>query len=351
MHIDILITTLGNRPEQLRQVVAAAQRSLLEAGLGSRCGRILLLDQGHSEDHHLNQFLCLWPNVQRQQASLPSLPLARQALFAWSCAGHSRQDHESDSQHWVCYLDDDCLVASDFIANLIAIHADHPEVCGWGPVIEVRSQRTQRWHRMGQLGAQADPRRLLKRRCTRPTSSLFGCCMAFQATALKNMAWPQGHGYALGEDYLLCQLLCQAQRARKQPKSHSKGQPHMPKTATATSPLWFHRRLRAVHLNAPAGRAKAYERGFAKGAWFRQLARYFGRNNPVSVLHFLWLCGLAASGGGREPGHWRGIIAALLMSPSAERGQIASAASAASTASSTSKVGDRLSRSNHTKHP
>ena len=76
-----------------------------------------------------------------------SLPAARQALAMGRARAH-------DKNHWLCFIDDDCLLAGDFITQLARSVARYPTVTGWGPVIEGRSRQRQRWHRLAQLGAQ-----------------------------------------------------------------------------------------------------------------------------------------------------------------------------------------------------
>ena len=198
------------------------------------------------------------------------------------------------------FHDDDCLIADDFVVELWNLCQKHPGIHGWGPVVEGRARQTQRLHRLAQLGAQRDSRRLLSRRCTvlpRRFWLLHGfsarCCCNSCRSCRSQKTLPGQAALDLWGTLWVNYALCTALTAHGHVLSFGQG-------------------LRAAHLNAAAGRAAAGERGAARASWFRQLARTHGRSNPCSLLHLGWACLTAATGAGQEPGHWRGILRGLL---------------------------------------
>lgn len=209
---------------------------------------------------------------------LPGLPAARNALLAAATAGI------------VCFLDDDTDLAPDFAARLRELAAAEPDVAGWGPVVEVRPRRIRRLHRLAQLGAMRDPRRLVGMRGDRPTRALFGCCFAVRRESAARTGFDARRpGYALGEDLDFFLRL--------------------------DAPLRFARSLRAVHRRDGGDRADPVARGRAKGIFLRWLARARGGRNPLTPLHLGLALVAAASGRGEEPAAWRGVLSGVLQSP------------------------------------
>ena len=191
---------------------------------------------------------------------------------------------------WVVFIDDDAIPAADFIPQLEHLIATNPKVVAWGPVVESRPRWLRRVHRLLQLGALRDPRRLTAGPANLPTRALFGCCFAVRRdTALACAGFDASRsGYALGEDLDFFLRL--------------------------RGPKRFAAALRCIHRESKAGRADATARGQAKAAMLRWLARRHGRHNPATILH-LGLALLAAALAGRRAreaaslrGLWRGLM-------------------------------------------
>jgi GT2 family glycosyltransferase len=203
---------------------------------------------------------------------LNGLPAARNVLLATASAPIA------------VFLDDDTDLARDFGQKLRGIAAAEPDILGWGPVCETRPARLRRLFRLAQWGAFRDPRRLLGRRCDRPTRALFGCCFAVRrADALRVGFDARRPGYALGEDLDFCLRL--------------------------GGPLRFAESLRAIHRREGSGRAAPWARGLAKGRFLVWLARRHGGGNPATLLHLGLALAAAASGRGDEPASPWGVLA------------------------------------------
>lgn len=205
---------------------------------------------------------------------LAGLPAARNALLRATTA------------EVVVFLDDDTDLAPDFALRLRELATREPDVVAWGPVVEVRTARTRRLHRLAQHGVFRDPRRLTTRRCDRPTRALFGCCFAVRrAHALRAGFDGRRPGYALGED--LDFFLRLEGRVR------------------------FASTLRAVHRRDGGGRADPVARGRAKADFLVWLARRHGGRDPATLIHLLLALMAAASGLGQERGAARGVLAGI----------------------------------------
>jgi GT2 family glycosyltransferase len=206
---------------------------------------------------------------------LNGLPAARNALLAATRADIA------------VFLDDDTDLARDFAPRLRALAAAEPGIAGWGPVCETRPRRLQRLFRLAQFGVFHDPRRLLARRCDRPTTALFGCCFAVRVAPARATGFDgRRPGYALGEDLDFCLRL--------------------------RAPLRFARDLRAIHRREGAGRAAPWARGVAKGRFLLWLARRHGGGNPATLLHLALALAAAASGRGDEPASPWGVLSGLM---------------------------------------
>ncbi|MDA3961959.1 MAG: glycosyltransferase [Planctomycetota bacterium] len=187
---------------------------------------------------------------------LSGLPAARNVLL-----------HASDTE-WVVFLDDDAEPAADFLEQLEGCIASDPKVVAWGPVVETRGRWLRRAHRLLQLGTMRDPRRLTAGPADLPTRALFGCCFAVRRDVALHTGFDERrHGYALGEDLDFFLRLPGRKR--------------------------FAQNLRCVHHESDAGRASPSERGHAKTAFLRWIARRHGGRNPATLLH-LTLASVAA---------------------------------------------------------
>jgi GT2 family glycosyltransferase len=214
---------------------------------------------------------------------LGGLPAARNELLAASDADV------------VCFLDDDTELAPDFGLRLRELATGEPNLLAWGPVVEHRGRWTRRLHRLAQLGAFRDPRRLLAGPCDRPTWVLFGCCFAVRRAAALAVGFDARRpGYALGEDLDFFRRLAAAHAGRPVAR--------------------FSTALRAVHRRDGHDRADPTARGRAKGAFLRWVARRHGGGNPLTLLHLALAALAAASGRGQEPGAawgvWSGVAGA-----------------------------------------
>ena len=178
----------------------------------------------------------------------------------------------------VCFLDDDVEVAEDFVAVLLTLVDREPRIDAWGPVVECRSLWRRRWHRLLQLGALRDPRRLIARACDRSSAALFGCCFAVRRpAALACGAFDaRRRGYALGEDLDFFLRL----------RAHG-GQ------------IRFVADLRAIHHHDPGGRANRWGHLRCCAQWLHLLARRHGAHNPVSLAHLAVAVLAVVVGGGR----------------------------------------------------
>lgn len=209
---------------------------------------------------------------------LSGLPAARNALLA------------ATEAEWCLFLDDDCDLAPDFLDALRRCIADKPVVVAWGPVVEVRNCWLRRAHRLCQLGALRDPRRLTWAPADLPTRALFGCCFALRRAAALSCGGcdTSRPGYALGEDLDLCLRLRGAKR--------------------------FAAALRCQHREEQSGRADPLQRGRDKARLLLWLARRHGQGNPATLLHLIVALLGAALGArlGREPCSLAGLMAGLL---------------------------------------
>ncbi len=243
-----------DRPQSLQRCLASVARAALAWPV-----EILVLDQS------VQPLVMPGPWRIIHDPACPGLPAARNRLLAESQAPV------------VCFLDDDVELAEDFVVVLLALVAREPEIDAWGPVVECRSRWRRRWHRLLQLGAVRDPRRLTAKACDRPSAALFGCCFAVRrAAALACGAFDARRpGYALGED-LDFFLRLQAQGGRTR----------------------FAARLCAVHHHDPGGRAGRWAHLRACAQWLHLLARRHGAHNPASLAHMaLALMAVALAGG------------------------------------------------------
>lgn len=210
---------------------------------------------------------------------LGGLPAARNALLAASDA------------EIVVFLDDDCEIASDFVAVVRSLAAHEPAVVAWGPVVEQRGRWIRRAHRIAHLGAFHDARRLVAGPTDRPTNALFGCCFAVRRAVARRVGFDARRpGYALGEDFDFFRRLLLVQPQVR---------------------LRFASSLRAVHRRDGEDRAVPFDRGLAKGAFLSWIARRHGRGNPATLGHLAVALLCAASGRGQEPADWRGLMAGL----------------------------------------
>ena len=217
------------------------------------------------------------PGMVLHRPDVGGLPAARNVLLAASSADI------------VIFLDDDTDVAPDFIQALERCVAQWPDAAGWGPVLEARSARIRRLHRIVHLGCFHDPRRLTGARVDAPTSALFGACFAVR----REMALAVGfdarrHGYALGEDLDFCRRISQF--------------------TEMAQPFRFCRDLKAHHRRDGANRADPVARGRAKAAFLIWWARRHGGRNPATLLHLLLALMVAGSGHGQEPGAFLGVL-------------------------------------------
>jgi GT2 family glycosyltransferase len=209
---------------------------------------------------------------------LTGLPAARNALLSASTADI------------VVFCDDDTDVGAGFLAALERVTVRWPAACGWGPVLETRPRAVRRLHRLAQLGCFRDERRLTGARLDAPTTALFGACFAVRRVEALQVGFDDRRaGYALGEDLDFCRRLC---------------------AATGTT-MRFCRDLPAIHREEAVNRADPQRRGHAKAAFLIWLARRHGRHNPATLFHLLLALAAAASGAGREPAAWRGVLAGL----------------------------------------
>ncbi|MBA3709674.1 MAG: glycosyltransferase [Planctomycetes bacterium] len=206
------------------------------------------------------------------------LPAARNVLL------------QSSTADIVCFLDDDVDVARDFGTILMRLATSEPMMSGWGPVVETRGRWKRRLHRLAQMGAMHDPRRLLARRCDRSTSALFGCCFAVRRLAAIETGFDARRGgYALGEDLDFFLRLRQ--------------------------PLRFVTALTAIHRRDGHDRSDADARGRQKARFLLWLARAHGGRNPATPLHLGLALMAAASGRGDEPASTRAVLAAIVRRP------------------------------------
>lgn len=263
--IAILVPT-KQRPDALRETLAAALRCQ---------AAIIVCDQSPQPS-------AVPPGVRLLHApGLSGLPAARNRLLAAASAADV-----------VVFIDDDTTLDPYFVSNLARLVVTEPDLAGWGPVLESRSPRQQRWYRMAQWGCLKDPRRLLAGPSDRPTRALFGACFAVRRAAAQAIGGfdERRTGYALGEDLDHCLRLGQAGYR-----------------------LRFSRSLSAVHRCDSAGRANADLRGRDKAQFLRWLARRHGGGDPATLLHLGLALAGAASGRGHEPasraGVWRGLMA------------------------------------------
>lgn len=186
----------------------------------------------------------------------------------------------------VCFLDDDTDLAPDFAVVLSRVAAAEPDLLGWGPVVETRPRRRRRLHRLAQLGALRDPRRLTGARIDATTRALFGCCFAVRRDAAVAVGFDERRrGYALGEDLDFFLRL--------------------------GGPLRFVAALRAIHRRDGANRASPRAATAASTRLLLWLARRHGRHQPATVVHLALALGAAASGRGMAGGDWRGAFDAL----------------------------------------
>jgi GT2 family glycosyltransferase len=181
MRLAVLIPTKHRHAELARSLATVLP-------MAQACGAMVLVcDQSPEPFAH--------PGVRvLHRPDLPGLPAARNALLA-------AMDAEV-----VLFLDDDTDVAMDLGCRLLALAATEPEVAAWGPVVERRPLSLRRLHRLFQLGALRDPRRLTDGPCDRPTMALFGCCCAVRRKAALAVGGFDARltGYALGEDLDFC---------------------------------------------------------------------------------------------------------------------------------------------------
>ena len=216
---------------------------------------------------------------------LPGLTAARNLLL------------RSTTATVVVFIDDDVVLAPAFFDCLRRLVAAEPGIAAWGPVVETRGLWTRRMHRLSQLGAMRDPRRLTTSPADLPTRALFGCCFAVRrAAALAVGGFDQRFtGYGLGEDLdFFLRLHRAGYRAR------------------------FCRDLACHHHQEPAGRDDRYRRGLGKGRLLRHLARRHGHDNPATVLHLGLAAVAAMSGYGREPADIHAVLHGLTNGPSRE---------------------------------
>ena len=213
--------------------------------------------------------------------ALSGLPAARNVLLAATTAPV------------VCFLDDDCAIASDFGLRLLSHARQEPTALGWGPIVELRPIGLRRLFRVAQLGALADDRRLVGRRSDRPARALFGCAMAFRSAAIKAVGFDARRaGYALGEDLDACRRVAEQ--------------------AGISQPFQWCADLRAVHHEERSGRADRWQRGRDKGRFLHWLARRHGHGNPATLLHLALALAAACAGRGREPAHPLAVLAGVL---------------------------------------
>lgn len=182
---------------------------------------------------------------------LSGLPAARNALLAATDA------------EVVLFLDDDTDLAAETCAILMRLAAAEPDGAAWGPVVEVRTARWRRLHRLLNLGSMRDVRRLTARRVDRGTDALFGCCFAVRRQAALAIGGFDARlpGYALGEDRDFCRRL-----------------------ASAGYRLRFAADLRAHHRCAGSAIAPL-ARLRRTAPYLRWWASRHGRGNPATPLH------------------------------------------------------------------
>ena len=265
--LAVLIPTKG-RHGSLRYSLPLVAISAAEVGAD-----VLLCDQS------AEPFPDPGPWTVLHRPDLSGLPAARNVLLAATAAD------------LVLFLDDDTDLAPDFCARLVELSTERGAL-GWGPVVETRSQRTRRLHRLAQPGCFRDPRRLVARPCDRPTWALFGCCFAVRreaALAIRGFD-ARRPGYALGEDLDFFRRL----RDRFGPGR-----------------LRFASQLQAVHRRDGGDRADRYRRGCAKGRFLRWWAARHGRGDPATMPSLLIASLAAMSGRGQEPADPRGVLAGL----------------------------------------
>jgi glycosyltransferase involved in cell wall biosynthesis len=262
--VDLLVPT-KNRHACLQRSLPSWLAALADSG------RILLCDQSPEAFRDARVAVLHRPE-------LSGLPAARNVLLAASRA------------EIVVFLDDDCEIAPDFVAQVRRLAATESYLA-WGPVVERRGRATRRLHRLVHLGAFHDPRRLVDGPCDHPTGALFGCCFAVRRAAAAAIGFDARRGgYALGEDLDFFRRLT-LRHGRRCAR--------------------FARVLRAVHRQDGADRADPHRRGVAKGAFLRWLARRHGGGNPATLVHLALALLAAASGRGQEPARWRGVLSGL----------------------------------------
>lgn len=258
MAVDMLIPTRGRDPGELAPALRAAARQ----------APVLVCDQNTPALQPIPDCRLL------HCPHLSGLPAARNQLL-----------RASDAE-WVVFLDDDAEPAADFVAHLTELVAARPAVVAWGPVVESRPRWLRRAHRLLQLGALRDPRRLTWGPADLPTRALFGCCFAVRREAAVACGGfdASRRGYALGEDLDFFLRL----RGEKR----------------------FAHSLRCVHRESASGRADPFIRGQAKAACLRWIARRHGAHNPATVLHLILALAAAAAAGtrARERASLRGLL-------------------------------------------
>lgn len=253
-----------------RQRHAALRRSLRSiAAAASACGaEILIYDQSPQA------FADPGPWRVWHDPTCPGLPAARNRLLALS-------HHDL-----LCFCDDDIDLGPDTGEILRRLAAAEPACVAWGPVVETRPRALQRLHRLGQLGALRDPRRLLHHRCDAATPLLFGCCFAVRGAAARACGFDaRRRAYALGEDADFFHRL----------PGHKR----------------FVRALRVIHREEHAQRADRAARTRARLDWYQHCARRFGRHNPASLLHLGLALPLTAVSLGHEAGSFNALLAGL----------------------------------------
>ncbi|HXQ28668.1 MAG TPA: glycosyltransferase family A protein [Gemmatimonadales bacterium] len=205
----------------------------------------------------------------------------------------------------VLFLDDDVTLAPEYLTELAAAYARHPQASGIGGVDQTDTRRSlgmRALHRLflydsgrpGELSASGFPgatRRWIEQPEDFASEYLHGCNMSFRKSALAGLrpvSWLVG--YSLGEDL------------------------HVASLARTTGPLFVSPRLRVWHRQSRASRDHADDTGRAQTVNMFKLLR--ARDRSVrAVLAFVWTMSWFvvkdAVRGGRArlvPGYLRGVM-------------------------------------------
>lgn len=291
---SVIIPT-KNRPQDLERAVA----SLLAQSLLPR--ELIVVDQSDGEESKRGVETTLL-RARARTGDAIQLHYIRNPAITGLAQARNRAMKVASGEVWL-FLDDDVVLESDFLEELLKVYVDTPELTGVSGVITnyVRPQLWLRlWNALFRRGPFHDERQPIYWRADRlryaspiPVSQFGGGLMSFRASAVREMRFDENlRGVSEGEDVDFCCRL------------------------PAGSRLVICPRARLVHMMSPQGRAKDHWlRRMVLGTHF--LYRKNWRHGIIKRMWFLWLnvgCALlatVASGrrGSWEP--WRDLLAGI----------------------------------------